>query len=104
MLVQRISQRAGAPQKHSAVPEIISRSHKDRSLLRVRLLSKSAHAQSVSIEPATRLNVTVPSLCPIRPDAEHDNILARSRDLHSALDGRAITVLIGDHVIGRKHP
>src|ERR1700683_4148642 len=95
MLAQRISQRARAPQKHAAVPEIISRSHKSRSLLRVWLLGKSAHAQRVSTEFAARFNVTVPGLRSIRPDTEHNNILASSRGLHPAFDSRAITLFIG---------
>ena len=103
MLAQRVGQRAGAPQKHPAVPEIIPRSHESGGLLRVGLFGESAHAQRVATEAAARLNVAVSGFRPIRPDAEHHNVFARSRDLHATFNRRAITFFIANHMVGRKH-
>ncbi len=53
-------------------------------------------------EPA-RLNVSVAGFGPIGSNAENHNVLTLSGDLDSTFDGRAIVVLIPDHVIRRKH-
>ena len=103
MLAQRIGQRASAPQEHPAIPEIISRSHKCSCLLRVRLLSEAAHAKRVTAEGAARLNVAVAGFCAIGANAQDHDVFARSRDLSTALDRRAIALFIGDYVVGRKH-
>src|ERR1700692_1162740 len=103
MLTHRICQSLGAPQKHPAVPKIISRSHKRCSLFGIGLLGETEYAKSVSLEQSARFNVPVAGFCAIWPDTEDDNILTGRRNLHSTLDARAVVIFIRDYVIRRKH-
>ena len=52
---QRIGQRPRAPQKHAAVPEIVSRLHEFGGARCVGLFREAAHAQSVALndDPAS---------------------------------------------------
>src|SRR5258708_7693670 len=103
MLAEGIGKGSGTPQEHPTVPEIIPRGHKRRGLFRVRLFGESAHVECFAFEETARLNVSVAGFGPIGSNAENHNVLTLSGDLDSTFDGRAIVVLIPDHVIRRKH-
>src|ERR1017187_5225246 len=45
MLAQRVRQRVGAPEKHAAVPEVVTRVKKLPGSGEIRLFGKAAHAQ-----------------------------------------------------------
>src|SRR5580704_16717843 len=104
MLCECIGQRPRAPEEHSAVPEIISRSHKSRSPLGVGLLREASHAESSAAGRVPHLNVSVAGFRSIRPDANHYNIVARSGKFCAPCNGRAIVLFIGDDMIGWEHP
>ena len=102
MLQQRVGQGAGAPQKHAAVPEIISGFHKVGGSRCVRLFRKAAHAKGFAIEGGASFDVTVANLGPRGTDPQDHNILARGRDLNSLLQYLAIPFFVGDYVVGGK--
>ena len=104
MFPQRIGQRAGAPQEHSAVPEIISRGNEFGRLLRVGLFCEPAHPQRIALRQRFRPRC-IHSRFP-RGSAGYRALrcLPRRRNLDPAFQSLAISLLVGDHVIGRKHP
>ena len=102
MFAQRIRQCAGAPQKHSTIPEIISRSDERRRSLQSRFLGKATHAQCLA-KSASRLNIAISRLCPIGPDAKDYNVFTCRRNFYATLNRRPVTFLVTDHMVGREH-
>src|SRR5207302_9600659 len=103
MLAKGVGQGSGAPQKHPAVPEIISCGHKRSRLFRVGLLGETADVEGLASEKTASLNISVAGFGAIRADADHYNILTRRRDLYSSFDSRAIVLFVRNHMIGGKH-
>src|SRR5580700_10434183 len=103
MFTQCVDEGARLPQKYTAIPKIISRPDELACPGRVRLFRKPTNTQS-SVVGRARLDVTVASLSPSRPNADHYNVLAGGRDLNAALQSFTKALFIGDHVVGWKHP
>src|SRR6266496_4995085 len=103
MLFQRFDQSLCAPQKHSAVPEVTPCGNELSGPFGIRLLGEAAHMQCVGLKQSSGLDVTVPSLCPIGPDAENDNICAGRGNLNPMRQCLPIALLVPDDVIGGKH-
>src|SRR5579864_3130045 len=99
MLAERVNQRPGAPQKHSAIPEVIARGDELRSSSRIGFLCETAYAEHLVIKSAPSFDVTVPGLRPRWRDAEHYDVFAGRCYLNATLQGFPIALLIRDDMI-----
>src|ERR1700719_2251372 len=104
MFAQSVDERLRAPQKHSAVPEIPPRRNEFSRFFGIWFFREAAYTQRIALKQSARLDVTVPGLRPIWPDAKHDNIRAGCGNLNPALERLAITFLIANDVVGGKQP
>src|ERR1039457_3714359 len=102
MFPQRIGQRLSAPQKHSAVPEVVPGGDKFRRLFRVWFFGEASHAQGLALKRASRFNISIPGFRAIRPDAQHHDVRSRRRNLDAPFQSLPIALLISDHVVGRE--
>ena len=102
MLLQGVGQGARAPEKHSAVPEIIARVNELIRLRGIGLLGEAAHAQGLALICPSGLDVSIAGFRACGANAEHNNVRARGREFYAALQGFTKTFLIGDDVIRRK--
>src|ERR1700733_11878118 len=103
MFAHGVGECAGAPQKHSTVPEKISSRYEFCGVMRIRFFSEAPYPQHAVFASTPGFDVAVSGLWPCRSDAEHHDVLALRSDLNSALQSRAIGLLIRDHVIRREH-
>src|SRR4029077_7134474 len=105
-LCQRVEkgsvQGALAPQKHSAVPEIISRPHEFGRTSSVRFFGEALDTKSIAAKRRTSFDVSLPGLRAGGTDAQPHNILARRCDLNSVLQHGPVSYLVADYMIGRK--
>src|ERR1700722_17138772 len=104
MFAQRIRQGARAPQKHAAIPKIISSRNEVSSVRRIRLFRKPANSQRSTLWRTAHFDVTVASFGSSGLDADDDDVFTGGRNLNALLQSFAKALFIRDHVVGRKQP
>src|SRR6266700_7283542 len=103
MFVQSIHQCSRAPQKHAAVPKVISCSKEAGCALGIRFLREAANTSCVTIEGSTGLDVAVAGLRALGSNAQYDDIFTRRCDPNAFAKRLTKAILICDHVVGGKH-
>src|SRR6267142_295906 len=103
VLAHGVGQRAGTPDEHAAVPEIVARLQKLALLLCIRLFGEAAHTED-AVCLLAGLDVTVSGLGTRGLYAHDDYVVAGARDLQRLLQILAEAPLVADHVIRGKHP
>jgi len=102
MFVQGVCQGPCAPQKHSAVPEVIACSQELRRPASVGFLSEAPDAQNISVECGACLDIAVASFRPGGVNSEDHDVLPRNREVNPPGQDLTESLLVRDHVIGRK--
>src|SRR5258706_4003165 len=82
MLAQRVDQSVSTPQKHAAVPEIVSGGEKLSRSRQVGLLGEATHAQATVSIGRAGFNVSVTSFGTRGADTKDDNVFSRCGDLN----------------------
>src|SRR5690242_5472188 len=104
MLQKGTRQGARAPQKHAAVPEIISCAHELSGASCVWFFGEAAHAKRLILKWRARLDVAIPGFSASRANPQHHNVLSPRGDADSILQDRAISGFVSDDMVGRKQP
>src|SRR3954468_22648624 len=102
MFADGIGQSTRSPDKHAAVPQIISRVQKFSRFLRVRLFGESTHAKN-AVRLFAGLDVSVTSLRTGGLHAHDHDVLAGIRDLKRLVQILAEALFVADYMIGREH-
>ena len=97
-----IGEGSRTPQKHPAIPEVISSGNELGSGFHVGLFCKAAHVQGFSLKQRTRLDIPVARFGAVWTYPKHDNIRARRRNLNSSIERFEVAFLVRNHVVGRK--
>src|SRR5580698_2002025 len=100
---QSIDERARTPQKHAAIPVVVSGLQKFGGALGAWFLGEAPHAQSAVSSGGASFNVSVTSFGASRSNANDDNVGSRPGDSYAFLQELTIPGLISDDMIGGKH-
>src|SRR6202030_2623178 len=97
MLAQGVSQSSGAPEEHSAVPEVVAGCDKLGGRFGVGFLSEAAHAQRSALVEAAGFDVPIAGFGASRADPEDHDVSPARCEFDSAFQRLAVSLLVGDY-------
>src|SRR5215469_16926205 len=103
MFPQRMSQGAGAPDKHSAVPVVVAGGDKLFGPLQIRFFREAIHAEEPGLHAVSGFDVSITGLCARRFNTHDNDVFSLGSNFHATLEHLAKLLFIVDHVIGGKH-
>ncbi len=100
MLAQCVGQSIGTPQKHPAVPKIVSGGQKLSRFCQVRLFSEAPNEQGAIRIGCAGFNVSVTGFGTRGTDAEDDNVFSRCRDLNALAESFTVVLGVANYMVG----
>src|ERR1051326_5878970 len=103
MFPQSPRERSRTPDKDSAVPVVISGSHKLFRPLVVWLLSEAFYSEQLRLDFFSGFNVAITGFCTRRLHAHHHNMVFMRGKINGTLQHLAEFLFVGNHMVCREH-